>query len=65
MLQNDRQTLERKKTLDWISTFEDESKHNAIRMPRVAGTGEWLINTQEFMTWRMGVEHPSVLWCTY
>lgn len=34
-------------------------------MPRVAGTGEWLTDTEEFKTWRMSVESPSVLWCTY
>ena len=65
MLQDDREALRREKILDWISTLENESKHNAIRMPRVEGTGEWLLNTKEFMTWRMGMKSPSVLWCTY
>ena len=65
MLQNDRKAQEREKILDWTSTFENESKHNAIRMPRVAETGEWLKDTKEFMTWRIGVESPSVLWCAY
>lgn len=63
MLQDDRKAQEREKILDWISTFENEGKHNAIRMPRVAETGEWLTDTQEFMNWRNGVESPSVLWC--
>ena len=65
MLQSDGEARRREKILDWISTSESESKHNAIRMPRVAGTGEWLVNTDEFMTWRMGVDYPSLLWCTY
>ena len=63
ILQNDRAAQEREKILDWTSTFDNESKHNAIRVPRVAGTGEWLTNTKEFETWRMGVESPSMLWC--
>ena len=62
-MQNDRNSQEREKILDWISTFENESKHNAIRMPRVAETCEWLMDTEEFMTWRKGVDLPSVIWC--
>ena len=65
MLENDRKDQRREKILDWMSTSENESKHNAIRMPRVPGTGEWLLETEEFMTWRMGEESPSVLWCKY
>ncbi|CAD6591949.1 MAG: hypothetical protein ASARMPREDX12_005515 [Alectoria sarmentosa] len=63
ILQNDHKIQEREKILDWISTADNESKHNAIRMPRVAGTGEWLTDTEEFKTWRMSVESPSMLWC--
>ena len=63
MLEDDRKAQRREKILDWISTSENESKHKAIRMPRVPGTGEWLLETEEFMTWRMGEEPPSVLWC--
>lgn len=63
MLRSDRKAQEREKILDWISTFGNESKHNAIRMPRVAETGEWLTDTEEFMTWRNGMKSPSVLWC--
>lgn len=54
---------EREKILDWISNSDSESKHNAIRMPRVEGTGEWLTETKEFKAWRISVESPSVLWC--
>lgn len=63
MFENDRKDRRREKVLDWISTLEYESKHNAIRLPRVAGTGEWLLDTENFMAWRMGEEWPSVLWC--
>ena len=65
MLENDHKDQRREKILDWISTSENESKHNAIRMPRVPGTGEWLLDTEEFTTWRMGEDSPSVLWCMY
>ena len=61
MLQDDREALRREKILDWISTLENESKHNAIRMPRVEETREWLLNTKEFMTWRIGMKSPNVL----
>ena len=64
MLQNDHLAQEREKVLDWISTLGTESKHHAVRMPRVAETSEWVMETEEFKTWRKGAEAPSVLWCT-
>ena len=65
LLQDDHKAQERERILDWISTFDNESKHNAIRRPRVAETGEWLTATKDFETWRVGVDSPSLLWCTY
>ena len=63
-LKDDRASEERERILNWISTFKHEQKHYAIRMPRIAGTGEWLIQENEFQRWR---DEPkpvnNVLWC--
>ena len=55
---------EREKVLNWISTIKHEQKHHDVRMPRVDGTGEWLLQEKEFQRWR---DEPrtsnNVLWC--
>lgn len=63
MLQDDRAVRSREKILNWISTFEHERKHHGIRMPRVKGTGEWLLNSNELQRWRDDLHAPNVLWC--
>ncbi|KAL9123429.1 MAG: hypothetical protein Q9187_000030 [Circinaria calcarea] len=62
-LRNHREVQERENILNWISTFEYEQKHHAIRMPRVEGTGEWLLDRNEFRQWRDDKDSPKVLWC--
>ena len=43
---------ERDKLLDWISVDPHEQKHHQIRLPRVAGTGDWFLELGEFWRWR-------------
>lgn len=62
-LRNHHEVQDREKTLNWISTFEYEMKHHAIRMPRVEGTGEWLLDREEYRQWRDDEDSPKVLWC--
>ena len=54
---------EREKLLDWISPIKHEQKHHDVRVPRVDGTGEWLLQKKEVQSWR---DEPSlrtnVLW---
>lgn len=63
MLQTERQIQDREKVLKWISNFEYEKKHHAIRTPRVEETGDWLLKTHQFQRWRDEVESDNVLWC--
>jgi hypothetical protein len=49
--------------LKWISDEDYGQKHNTIRLPRVHGTGRWLLETGEYLTWRDGDYFPNLLWC--
>lgn len=57
----------RGKILDWISNDKAEQKHHEIRLPRLTGTGAWLLQDSSFELWRDqtldSCESPSVLWC--
>lgn len=55
---------EREKILDWISKDKPEQKHHDIRLPRLTGTGQWLLEDPSFKRWRdrpMG--EKNTLWC--
>ena len=51
-LNEDRMAAERNKVLDWVSTRNHEQKHHNVRMPRVDGTGEWLLHNIKYQHWR-------------
>ena len=52
---------ERENILNWISNAKSSQKHHDVRLPRVEGTGEWLLEEPAFKSWRDGDE--NVLWC--
>lgn len=55
---------ENRKILKWISTLSFEEKQTDILSKRHPGTGEWLLEQDEFQSWRNNVRDvPSVLWC--
>ena len=62
LLHNDRKAQERTAILDWISTLEYTNKHCAIRMPRVDGTGQWLLDHPKFRMWRDNMVSNNLLW---
>lgn len=55
---------EREKILHWVSAAEPEQKHHDVRIQRMDGTGEWLLQDKKFQRWR---DEPgssnNVLWC--
>ncbi|CAF9932835.1 hypothetical protein IMSHALPRED_009001 [Imshaugia aleurites] len=64
MLRDDRAVEEREKALNWLSTVKHEQKHHDVRMPRMDGTGEWLLNEVAFRSWRDNSRsRDNVLWC--
>ncbi|KAL2041834.1 hypothetical protein N7G274_005618 [Stereocaulon virgatum] len=51
-LNDDRMAAERNKVLDWLSALRHEQKQHNVRMPRVYGTGEWLLQNIRHKRWR-------------
>lgn len=55
---------EREKILYWVSAVEPEQKHHDVRIQRMDGTGEWLLQDTRYQRWR---DEPrssgNVLWC--
>ena len=45
---------QRSKILDWLSPLEPHTRHQDIRNSRVADVGDWLLETDEFRSWRDG-----------
>jgi len=56
---------ERKALLDWLSPLDPGRLHRALAIGRVAGVGDWLLDTNQFTQWRKGGERSakSVLFC--
>ncbi len=64
IMSDDRAKEERNRALDWLSTVKHEQKHHDIRMPRMDGTGEWLLKEASFRSWRDNSDsRDNVLWC--
>ncbi|KAL8852925.1 MAG: hypothetical protein Q9221_002175 [Calogaya cf. arnoldii] len=51
---------EREVILNWISSAKSSQKHHDLRLPRVEGTGEWLLQEPAFQDRRNGQQ--TVLW---
>jgi len=50
--------------LSWLSSTSFDEKQSDILSKRHPGTGEWLLNSDEFKAWRDGNPKTSqTLWC--
>lgn len=64
ILKHDRLSQERSEVLNWISMLNSEQKHHHLRLPRVEGTGEWLLRMEGFERWRNKLDsHNRILCC--
>jgi ankyrin repeat domain-containing protein 50 len=54
--------MERESFLDWISKIDFEKVHDGIYAKKHRGTGDWLIQKEEFQTWFSSLK-SSLLWC--
>ena len=43
---------DRLEILTWLSPLEPGIRHQDIRTPRLDNVGDWLLQTEEFRTWR-------------
>lgn len=56
--------MSERKVLDWLSTVKHEQNNHDIHMPRIDGTGEWLLHEVAFRNWRDNPKsRDNVLWC--
>lgn len=54
---------ELKEILSWLSQDDVTKKHLEIMEKRTEGTGQWFINSDEYMDWKAGASEASILWC--
>jgi SpoVK/Ycf46/Vps4 family AAA+-type ATPase len=52
----------REEVLIWLSTFEYQKKHTDVCARRLADTGQWLLEREEFRNW-LDPQSNNVLWC--
>ena len=50
------------KILAWISPLDFRAKHHDVLSRHHPGTGEWIFDSPEYISWRHG--HSKLLWCT-
>ena len=50
----------------WLSPLEPGNRHDGVRTSRLAGVGNWLFETSEFLGWRGGEggSEKAVLFCS-
>lgn len=52
---------ERRDIIDWLSPLNFKLIHSEIFQNREDGTGQWMLESQEFINWRDG--RSKTLWC--
>jgi hypothetical protein len=63
ILQKNQEAKLREDVLSWISTSDYLRKHHTVRLPRVDGTGGWLLQHPKYVAWRDDESSSNVLWC--
>ena len=56
---------ERHEILQWLSPLEPQQRHQGVRIDRLDGVGNWVLETSEFRNWRDAEDGRvgSVLFC--
>ena len=61
----ERQSRKRDDVLNWLSPLNHAQKHYRISKPHVHGTGEWLLQMDEFISWCDEPQARSNVLCCY
>ena len=64
-LDEERQSRKRDEVLDWLSPLNHRQKHYHISKPHIRGTGEWLLQMNEFESWRDEPQARFNVLCCY
>jgi len=58
----------RAETPTWLSPLEPHLRHHDIRTKRVKDVGDWLLRTEEFLSWkngdRLGESQKATMFCS-
>ena len=57
------QVEKRRKILEWLSPGSFNSRHEELQKSRVKSSGQWFLNSNEYINWVSGTG-PSCLLCT-
>ena len=54
------------KIMHWLSPLEPDNRHDGVRINRLDGVGDWLLETSELQEWRggEGTADKAVLFCS-
>ena len=64
-LDEESRSRKRDDVLAWLSPLNHEQKHDHIRKPHIHGTGEWLLQMNEYKYWRDEPQATSNVLCCY
>lgn len=64
-LTEERLSRKRDDVLNWLSPLNHAQKHYRFSKPHVHGTGEWLLQMNEFVSWRDEPQARSNVLCCY
>jgi len=58
-------TDEKRRILEWLSPLAPRLRHQDVRRSQVEGVGDWLLRTNEFISWNTGEDGvvSPVLFC--
>jgi hypothetical protein len=62
---DDLQTRDSQRLLQWLSSLDFEGRQDALYSKHFSGTGDWLLNSSKFKSWRSFTDHnsPSFFCC--
>ena len=63
VLEDDRQNKQHHSLVAWLGGTGQEIYHDRVRSQRVAGTGHWVLEHEQFLSWKAGLNHGNTLWC--
>ncbi|KAH6678997.1 hypothetical protein B0J14DRAFT_473346, partial [Halenospora varia] len=63
LIQNPRADDNTSQIIHWLSRFQNQMQHSALRAIRVPETGEWLLHQALFQSWCHDEKSNNIFWC--
>ncbi len=52
-----------RRVIHWLSRFQNQIQHSALRAIRLPETGEWLLHQALFQSWSHDEKSNNIFWC--